>query len=181
MTSDRNGRTEGRDQQAIAQALALFEFLEHKENITFGPVFQSLLGPLEDAARGVILERLLPALPAAPHDQQDFFQPYLEDLPRGQLKMLTDAARNLQRTLIYRNGLFPLGLLAFCLEHARDDRATTGGVYAAIRKSFTDLAQSRSRVMSHESKPQFTSRISPACSTRSRNFATSTSPMRSMN
>ena len=57
-----------RDQQAIAQAVALFEFYEHKEDITFLPVFASLLGPLEDAARGVILERLLPAPQAAPHD-----------------------------------------------------------------------------------------------------------------
>jgi len=128
-----------RDQQAIAQAVALFEFYEHKEGITFSPVFASLLGPLEDAARGVILERLLPALPASPHDQQDFFQPYFGNLPPGTVKMLADAARNLQRTLIYRNGLFPLGLLAFCLEHARDERATVGGVFAAIRKSFTDL------------------------------------------
>ena len=129
-----------RDQQAIAQAVALFEFYEYKEGITFGPVFQSLLGPLEDAARGVILERLLPALPAAPHDQQDFFQPYLGDLPKGQVKMLMDTANNLRRTLIYRNGLFPLGLLAFCVEHPRDERAAYGGVFAAIRKGFKDLA-----------------------------------------
>ena len=33
-----------------------------------------------------------------------------------------------------------MGLLAFCLEHARDSKATVGGVFAAIRKSFTDLA-----------------------------------------
>ncbi|MCL6615448.1 MAG: restriction endonuclease subunit R, partial [Firmicutes bacterium] len=130
-----------RDQQAISQAVALFEFLEHKENITFGPVFQSLLGPLEDAARGVILERLLPALPAAPHDQQDFFEPYLGDLPKGQAKMLAEIAKNLRRTLVYRNGLFPLGLLAFCLEHARDEQMAVGGVFAAIRKSFADLSK----------------------------------------
>ena len=124
---------------AIAQAVALFEFYEHKEGITFSPVFASLLGPLEDAARGVILERLLPALPAAPHDQQDFFEPYLGDLPKGLAKMLTETAKNLRKTLVYRNGLFPLGLLSFCLEHARDERADIGGVFAAIRKSFAGL------------------------------------------
>ena len=74
------------------------------------------------------------------HDQQDFFQPYLGDLPKGQVKMLMDTANNLRRTLIYRNGLFPLGLLAFCVEHPRDERAAYGGIFAAIRKGFADLA-----------------------------------------
>ena len=71
--------------------------------------------------------RLPPALPAAPHDQQGFFQPHLGDLPPSAAKMFDDMGMNLWRTLVYRNGLFPLGLLAFCLGHARDGGAAVGG------------------------------------------------------
>src|SRR5437016_5313617 len=57
-----------RYRKAVEQAAILFRFLERKDSASFSPVFQPLLGPLDEAARGLILECLLPDLPATAPD-----------------------------------------------------------------------------------------------------------------
>ncbi|PIQ93093.1 MAG: hypothetical protein COV68_11645 [Nitrospirae bacterium CG11_big_fil_rev_8_21_14_0_20_41_14] len=42
----------------------------------------------------------------------------------------------LRRTLVFKNGLWPSGLLLFCLDYCRMAKYEVGGVFEAIKKSF---------------------------------------------
>jgi type III restriction enzyme len=43
----------------------------------------------------------------------------------------------LKRTLVFRNGLSPLGLLRNCLEYALQDDYDLGGVFKTVKRVFT--------------------------------------------
>jgi len=47
----------------VQQAVALYQFLQNKEEISFAPVFTPLLGPLDEAAKGMILRELKDDVP----------------------------------------------------------------------------------------------------------------------
>jgi type III restriction enzyme len=126
---------------AVEQAATLFHFLEQKEGMSFAPVFTPLLGPLDEAAKGLILDSLLPAMPEARDEQRVFFEPDYGDLSEGQAKRLRSLADNLRRTLVNRNGLMPVGLLRSCLDHAKNYRAEVGGVFAAVKTRFAPLSE----------------------------------------
>jgi type III restriction enzyme len=128
-----------RYRKSVEQAVTLFRFLEKKESATFGPVFQPLLGPLDDASTALIVERLSPHVPADPQDQKVFFEPLYEGLNRSDAQYHARHASNLRRTLVHKNGLMPLGLLEFCLQYCRQSHEV-GGVFAAVRGGFADLA-----------------------------------------
>jgi type III restriction enzyme len=57
----------------------LFRFFENKEGMNYSPVFTALLGSLDEAARGLIVRRLQPAMPATVPDQKTWFDPYLRN------------------------------------------------------------------------------------------------------
>ena len=126
-----------RYRKAVEQAVILYRFTEKKEGLSFAPAFTSLLGPLDEAARGLILDLLLPDLPATAAEQAAFFDPYYGNLPRKDVAWLKGQANNLKRTLVYRNGLMPLGLLSFCLDYGRQTDHPVGGVFGSIRKHFS--------------------------------------------
>ncbi|MEK7867937.1 MAG: DEAD/DEAH box helicase family protein, partial [Candidatus Omnitrophota bacterium] len=65
-----------RYKKSIEQAVALFQFFEKKEEMSFAPVFTPLLGPLDESAKGIINDLLLPLMPGIPVEQKDFFEPY---------------------------------------------------------------------------------------------------------
>lgn len=126
-----------RYKKAIEQAITLFQFFEKKEGMSFAPVFTPLLGPLDESAKGLINEFLLPLMPSTPAEQKAFFEPYYGTLKKSDIDWLNRHASNLRRTLIFKNGLWPSGLLLFCLDYCRMSKLEVGGVFEAIKKSFT--------------------------------------------
>ena len=111
-------------------------FFEKKEGMSFAPVFTPLLGPLDESAKGLINELLLPLMPSRPAEQKAFFEPYYGTLKKSAIEWLNRHASNLRRTLVFKNGLWPSGLLLFCLDYCRMSKYELGGVFEAIRKSF---------------------------------------------
>ncbi len=130
-----------RYQKAIEQAVVLFKFLEKKKDVSFSPAFTSLLGPLDEAARGLILDALLPYVPKTTQDQKSFFDPYYKNLHERDQLWLKRHGSNLKRTLIDRNGLWPSGLLQFCLEYALNRKYEVGGVFEAVIEAFLEYVK----------------------------------------
>lgn len=131
-----------RYKKAIEQAVALFQFFEKKEGMSFAPVLTPLLGPLDESAKGLINELLLPLMPSIPAEQKAFFEPYYGTLKKGDIDWLNRHASNLRRTLVFKNGLWPLGLLLFCLDYSRMAKHEVGGIFEAIKKSFAKFNDS---------------------------------------
>ena len=128
-----------RYQKAVQQGVTLYQFLRNKEDASLAPVFTPLLGPLDEAARGLILRRLQDHVPADRKLQREFFRPEMEDLPAGEANYHKRQASNLERTLIDQNGLMPIGLLRWCLDYVRT-RRSIGGVFEAVRKNFEGIS-----------------------------------------
>lgn len=134
-------RLPSRYRQGIEQAVLTLRFYESTEAPSFSPAFQPLLGPMDEAARALILDRLRDSVPSGIPDQRVFFGPDYGTLRKGDRKHYERMANNLRRTLVFRNGVSPLGLLSFCLDHARRGSGPRG-VFAAVREGFagdTDL------------------------------------------
>ena len=100
-----------RYQKAVEQAVTLYHFLKNKDDVSFAPVFTPLLGPVDEAARGLIMRELKAEVPAGRSEQHAFFHPDLTDLPTGEANFHKRQAANLERTLVDQNGLMPIGLL----------------------------------------------------------------------
>ncbi len=77
-------------------------------------------------------------VPATSIDQQDFFDPYYSGVSERDKNWLRQNGDNLRKTLVYKNGVMPLGLLAFCLAYPQN-KAQSGGVFACVRKRFAPL------------------------------------------
>ena len=126
-----------RYRKAVEHAVTLYQFTEKKKDMSFAPVFTSLLGPLDEAAKGLLLELLLPDIPASSIEQASYFDPYYGNLSRKDFNWLRNQANNLKRTLIYRNGVMPLGLLSFCLAYGNQGEHPPGGVFTSVRQKFS--------------------------------------------
>ncbi|MBI5739317.1 MAG: restriction endonuclease subunit R, partial [Nitrospirae bacterium] len=131
-----------RYKKAIEQAVTLFQFTEKKEGMSFAPVFTPLLGPLDESARGLIVDLLMPLMPGTPAGQKDFFEPYYGKIRKTDIDWLNRHASNLRRTLIFKNGLWPSGLLLFCLDFCKNNKQDVGGVFVAIKQSFAKFNDS---------------------------------------
>ncbi|MBW1682088.1 MAG: hypothetical protein JRJ83_11725 [Deltaproteobacteria bacterium] len=129
-----------RYQKAMEQAVALYHFLKNKQCVSFAPVFTSLLGPMDEAARAMILRELKDNVPSGRSEQYAFFHPDLSKLPTGEANFHKRQAANLERTLVGQNGLMPIGLLRWCLDYAHSTRRRIGGVFEVVRTRFTDLS-----------------------------------------
>lgn len=125
-----------RYRKAVDQAVMLFKFMEGKDGMNFSPVFNALLGSVDEAARGLILRRLLSELPATEQEQKAWLAPYLGEMDERQRPYFLQMAQNLKRTLVFKNGVSPLGLLRGCLDYALNDRSRMGGVFDAVRARF---------------------------------------------
>ena len=125
-----------RYRRASEHAISLFRFLENKEDMHFGPVFQPLLGCLDEAARGLMLRKLQPSMPGFGQEQKAWFNPYWDNVDNRDIKHYQNIARNLKKTLVYRNGISPLGLLRSCLDYAMNDNTKIGGVFESVKEQF---------------------------------------------
>lgn len=113
----------------------LLRFLRTKDNVNYAAAFSALLGPLDEAAKGLLLRKLQDATPSQAAEQGAWFEPYLE-IRGARRRHYEDMARNLKKTLVYGNGISPIGLLRSCLDLALNDKDRVDGVFAAVRQAF---------------------------------------------
>jgi hypothetical protein len=52
-----------RARKGVQEATLLFDYMAQKQKVSFSPVFQPLLGPLDAATEALLFERLEPAMP----------------------------------------------------------------------------------------------------------------------
>ncbi|MEZ5358282.1 MAG: DEAD/DEAH box helicase family protein [Candidatus Zixiibacteriota bacterium] len=125
-----------RYKKSIESAVNLYYFFEKKKGQNFAPAFQPLLGAIDEAARGLIIRRLQDDVPVNPVQKDDFFSPYFGNMPAKQQGILRKNAANLKKTLVYRSGLWPMGLLAFCLDFGLRGEKGFSGVLGSIKDHF---------------------------------------------
>jgi len=87
----------------ITQSVTLYEFLAGKGDMPFAPVFVPLLGALDDAARGAIVDLLMSSMPEDTAYQRSFFAPTLDGASANDERFLGQQAANLRRTLVDHN------------------------------------------------------------------------------
>lgn len=122
--------------KAIEEAISLYLFFEKKPGANFAPAFAALLGVLDETAKGLVIQRLSRCMPSATPDQKTWFEPYLGKVDSKTHRHYQELARNLQRTLIFKAGVSPLGLLRNCFDYALNDRHSLTGVFEAIKSEF---------------------------------------------
>jgi len=91
---------------------------------------------LDEAARGLLLQKLQDRVPTTARDQAKWFEPYLEKVDSRMHRHYTELARNLRKTLVYQTGVSPLGLLRNCYDYALNDSTVLTGVFDAVRVEF---------------------------------------------
>jgi type III restriction enzyme len=105
-----------RYRDSVSHAVMLFRLTENKENLSFAPVFTPLIGPLEDASNALLVERLAPLVPSVRSAQQDFFAPELSSIEKHKLKYYGNEIKKLERAVVFRSPISPMGHLRFALE-----------------------------------------------------------------
>ena len=136
LDADAVARLPSRYQNGVRQAVELLGFLANKKDINYAPVFTALLGPMDEAARAMVTRTLQDSLPATVAEQKAWFDPYLENADTKARRHYQQMAQNLKRTLVFKNGLSPIGLLRSCLDYALNDKAKIGGVFDAVARGF---------------------------------------------
>jgi type III restriction enzyme len=119
--------------KAAEEAISLYRFFEKKPGVNYAPVFTALLGVMDEAAKGLLLQKLTPCLPVNMQEQKEWFEPYLASVDRRTVRHYEETARNLRKTLVYKNGVSPLGLLRSALDYALNDNTKLTGVFEALK------------------------------------------------
>jgi len=122
--------------KAANESISLFRFFEKKSDVNYAPVFTALLGVIDEAAKGFVLQKLTPLIPANTQEQRDWFEPYFGAVEHTKRRHYEEMARNLRKALVYRNGISPLGLLRNCLDYALNDNMRLTGVFEALKAEF---------------------------------------------
>lgn len=140
ISEDNLGSLPLRARKGIQEAVLLFGYMAKKKKVSFSPVFQPLLGPLAAAAEAILLDRLESTLPEESEEQVAFFSPDLSAEKKTKREFLENQASLLRRFLLHRSPIIPVGVLRFCLQYAVKDEEAPGGILAAVRERFSDLA-----------------------------------------
>jgi type III restriction enzyme len=119
--------------KAADESISLFGFFEKKQGVNYAPVFTALLGVIDESAKGLVLHKLTPKMPPNMKDQRDWFEPYFGAVEHTKRRHYEEVARNLRKTLVYKNGVSPLGLLRNCLDFALNDNTPLAGVFGAVK------------------------------------------------
>ncbi len=122
-----------RYRRAADQAVMLYHFFANKAGMNYAPVFTSLLGSMDEVAKGFLMRRLQREMPVTVEDQKAWFSPYFGGVDRKSEDYYRKIANNLKRTLVFSNGLSLIGLLRSCLDYALNDTTKIGGVFEAVR------------------------------------------------
>jgi type III restriction enzyme len=119
----------------VRQSVMLYRFTENKEDLSFAPAFTPLIGALENESTVLLLDRLSPFVPAARVAQEDFFAPDLTDLDKRKSVYYKSEINKIQRLLLFRSPISPLGHLKFVLDVASKPEVK-GSFFEATRKAF---------------------------------------------
>ena len=131
------GKLPLRARKAAQEALELYRFFERKESSpNFAPVFSALLGPLDEASKATIMKLLRDKVPSNRHEQDRWFDPYLDGVDRKKRDHYDKMAKNLKRGLVYGNPHSVIGLLRSCLDYALNEGTMLDGIFVAVRESF---------------------------------------------
>jgi len=122
-----------RFRKAAEESVSLFRFFEKKPGVNYAPVFTALLGVIDESAKSLLIQKLIPKMPTSAPDQKTWFEPYLAGVDPRTFRHYQEMARNLRKTLVYKNGLSPLGLLRSSLEYALNDNTKLTGVFEAVK------------------------------------------------
>ncbi len=125
-----------RMRKSVDEAVSLYLFFEKKPGVNFAPVFTALLGVMDEAAKGLVLQKLQDRLPANALEQKNWFEPYLGKVDSRMHNHYKELAKNLRKTLIYKTGVSPIGQLRSCLDYALNDSTALTGVFEAVREEF---------------------------------------------
>jgi type III restriction enzyme len=119
--------------RAADEAISLYRFFEKKPGVNFAPVFTALLGAVDECAKGLVVQKLSPHIPSNQVDQQDWFSPYLGKVDQRMRRHYEELGRNLRKTLVYRSGVSPLGMLRSCLDYALNDSTKIEGIFDSMK------------------------------------------------
>lgn len=133
---DEISRLPERYRKAVEEAVSLYLFFERKQGVNYAPVFSALLGVMDEAAKGLIIQKLSSYLPQAVPRQREWFAPYLDKVDHRMRRHYEELGRNLQKTLVYKTGVSPLGLLRNCLDYALNDKTALTGVFSSVKEEF---------------------------------------------
>ena len=125
-----------RYRKAADDAISLYRFLEKKQEVNYAPVFTALLGIVDESAKSLILKKLTRRMPANMQAQKEWFEPYFANVDMKMHRYYEETARNLRKTLIYKNGVSPISLLKSCLDYALNDNVNLSGVFEAVKQEF---------------------------------------------
>jgi len=125
-----------RMRKSVDEAVSLYLFFEKKPGVNFAPVFTALLGVMDEAAKGLVLQKLQGSLPTNALVQKNWFEPYLGKVDSRMHRHYSELARNLRKTLVYQTGVSPLGQLRSCLDYALNDSTALTGVFEAVKEEF---------------------------------------------
>ena len=122
--------------KAVEEAVSLFLFFERKTGANYAPAFAALLGVIDETAKGLVTQKLSAAMPTTAPDQRTWFEPYLGKIDARTHRHYQELARNLQKTLVFKAGVSPLGLLRNCFDYALNDKNALTGVFETIKDAF---------------------------------------------
>ena len=126
-----------RYKRAAQDSLDLYRFFENRDGkVNFSPLFTSLIGPLDEACKHVIIALLKSSVPVGRLDQQEWFRPNLGSIDPRTSSSYESISKNLRRGLIYGNPHSVIGLLKSCLDIAENSTDKVGGIFGAIREKF---------------------------------------------
>ncbi|MCS3765552.1 DEAD/DEAH box helicase family protein [Bradyrhizobium centrosematis] len=155
-----------RAKKAAEDALELYRYLEKKTDTTsLAPVFNTLLGSVDEAAKTFIIKLLQPKVPINRLDQQRWFEPDLSAVPHREVRHFQNMAASLKRALVYGSVHSAIGLARSCLDHAVQGKPPLKGVFEGVREAFvisnakghlmriTELNDFRNMYVAHHEKP----------------------------
>jgi type III restriction enzyme len=129
-----------RYQKGVEQAVSLFRHLEHKTGVSFAPPFTALLGALDEAARGLMIDRLAQDVPQDATQLDVFLEADVSSLAGKEADTIKFYARNLRGTIVDRKGTMPIGVLRWSLTYARSPRPSFGPIFDSIKARFSKIA-----------------------------------------
>lgn len=129
-----------RYKKGITQALSIFGFLKNKGG-SFAPAFNSLLGPIDEASRGLMIDLLGQDVPEDLASISTFFSPDLSGATdKSEFDILERKCRELRQTIVDRKGSMPIGVLRWSLNYAKSNRPEFDGIISTVKRRFGPIA-----------------------------------------
>jgi len=123
--------------EIMRQSVNLLDHAERQRMPTFGHAFQPLLSPLDDLSLKILEKNLKPCIPSDHGARQDYFEPYIADLPYGFINQVEKNQRFLKNNLIFGRRMQLMGLLLFCLDYALNKSENIPGIWRDISRQFS--------------------------------------------